>query len=230
MNLEDLKQEWNTQNRGTDLILTLYQESRERKAKSEFKRIATYSALFTLLNLLINIYTWLVLIQNFSSLSIRLAGISMLVLTYTVFFKNVKQLSIVSKINNSKPIIEVQKLIGTLKVSRIRHNRFLFIFSNLFFWLLVILVFKWDLSLLIQAIWEKAAIVPTVHIAFAVLWFPLAIWILKKYDSETESSKFWNALRRDSMLTDQSINTSLNNALRYLEEIEAFEKENQSPD
>ena len=149
----------------------------------------------------------------------------MLMLTYILFFKNVIQLGTLSKISNSRPVIEVQKLIVKLKVLRVKHNRFIFIFSNLFFWSLIILIFKWDLELVIPAIWEKAAIVPIIHIVFAVVWFPLAIWILKKYDSATETSKFWKRLKTESFLTDQTVNSSLNNALIYVKEIEAFEKE-----
>lgn len=225
MELESLKQDWHNQEFKDELIVRLFKESRRQKADTEFRKMTIYSLLFMVFNLLVNIYAWLVMIPNSSNTSIVISGISVLILTYVVFYMNVQHLSLVSKINILKPVIEVQKVIGRLKLLRVRHNRFIFIFSNLFFWSLMVLVFKIDFELLIPAVWEKAAVVPIIHISFAILWFPLSLWILKKYDSNTENSKFWTRLKTESFLTDESLNYSLNNSLEYLREIEAFEKE-----
>lgn len=226
MNIQDLQQNWREQENQDDLVTKLFKESRQRKIDSVIKKNVLNSILFMLLNLVINIYTWSVLVSSFENMSTRYIGILMLVLTYMVLFKNIQQLNSIYKINNSKPIIELQKLIGKLKVERIRHNRFIFIFSNLFFWSLIILIFKWDLAILIPYIWEKASIVVIIHISFSIIWFPLSIRILNKYNTATETSKFWSRLNRESYLSDQSLNFSLNNALTYLKDIEAFENEN----
>ncbi len=226
MNIQDLQQNWGEQENQINLVTKLFKESRHNKIDSLIKKNVLNSILFILLNLIINIYTWSVLVSNFQNASTRYIGILILILTYIVLFKNIQQLSSIYKINNSRPIIELQKLIGKLKIEKVKHNRFIFIFSNLFFWSLIILVFKWDLTLLIPYIWEKAAIVVIIHISFSIIWFPLSIWILNKYNTDTETSKFWNRLNRESYLSDQSLNFSLNNALTYLKEIEAFENEN----
>jgi hypothetical protein len=223
MNIQDLQQEWNEQGNYGDLVTKLFKESRHSKIDTILKKNILSSILFMLLNLIINIYTWLVLVSNFENISTRYIGILMLILTYISLFKNILQLDFIYKINYSKPIVELQKLIGKLKVERIKHNRFIFIFSNLFVWSLIILIYKWDLTLLIPYIWEEASIVVVIHIGFSVIWFPLSLWILIKYDN-AESSKFWNRLSRESYLSDQSLNSSLNNALTYLKEIEGFEK------
>lgn len=226
MNIQDLQQEWHEQGNQDDVVTKLFKESRHRKIDDLIKKNVVSSILFMLLNLIINIYVWSILISNFGNISTRYFGILMLILTYVVLFKNIQQLNSIYKINNSRPIVELQKLIGKLKVERIRHNRFIFIFSNLFFWSLIILIFKWDLALLIPYIWEKASIVVIIHISFSIIWFPLSIWILNKYNTTTETSKFWSRLNRESYLSDQSLNFSLNNALTYIKEIEAFENEN----
>lgn len=222
MNIQDLQQEWNEQGNQDDLVTKLFKESRHSKIDTLLKKNVVSSILFMLLNLIINIYVWSILISNFDNISTRYIGILMLILTYVVLFKNIRQLDFIYKINNSKPVVELQKLIGKLKVERIRHNRFIFIFSNLFFWSIIILIYKWDLTLLIPYLWEEASIVVIIHISFSIIWFPLSLWILNKYD-KAESSKFWNRLNRESYLSDQSLNTSLNNALTYLKEIEDFE-------
>ena len=226
MNIQDLQQNWREHENQDDLVTKLFKESKYNKVGSLIKKNALNSILFILFNLIINIYTWSVLTSNFQNISTRYIGILMLILTYIVLFKNIQQLNSINKINNSRPIVELQKLIGKLKVQRIRHNKFIFIFSNLFFWSLIILIFKWDLELMIPYIWEKASIVVIIHLSFSIIWFPLSIWILNKYNTASEASKFWSRLNRESYLTDQSLNSSLNNALTYLKDIEAFENEN----
>ncbi|MDL5513924.1 hypothetical protein QSE00_19050 [Arenibacter sp. M-2] len=221
MNIQDLQQQWNEHGNQDDLVTKLFKESRHLKIDILLKRNILNSILFVLLNLIINIYVWSVLIFNFDNISARYIGILLLILTYVVLFKNIRQLDLIYKINNSKPVVETQKLIGKLKVERVRHNRFIFVFSNLFFWSVIILIYKWDLALLIPYLWEEASIVVIIHVGFSIIWLPLSIWILNKYDEE-KYSKFWSRLNRESYLSDQSLNTSLNDALSYLKEIEDF--------
>lgn len=225
MNIQDFQKEWSEQENSSDLVTRLFKESRHNKIDVLLKKNVMSSILFMLLNLIINIYVWSILIPNFGNISIRYVGILMLILTFVILFKNIQQLDFIYKIDNSKPVVELQKLIGKLKVERIRHNRFIFIFSNLFFWSLIILIYKWDLTLLIPYLWEEASFVVIVHIGFSIIWFPLSFWILSQYD-KAETSKFWNKLNRESYLSEQSLNISLNNALSYLKEIEDFENKN----
>ncbi len=224
MNIQDLQQDWNNQGNNNNLVLKLYQESRQGKIDYQLKKVKMNTVLFMILNIFINIYTWLVLVSNFSDLSIRISGILMLIITYIVIYKNIMQLISIQNINNSKPIVELQKLIEKLKIQRIKHNRFIFIFGNLFSWSLVTLIFMWNWEILIPTIWENAAILVIIHISFAVVWFPLSFWILRKYDT-IDASKFWKKLNKESFLTDESVNSSLNNALLYVKEIESFENE-----
>lgn len=225
MNLSDLQQDWAQEDNHGNLIVQLFKESRESKMDNELKKMTVYSLLFMFFNLAVNVYAWLVMVPNFEVLTIKIAGIIILLLTYAAFYMNVVQLGSIQKINHSKPIIEQQRTIEKLKIQRIKHNRFIFIFSNLFFWALITLLLKWDLEIVVPVVWHNAAIVVIVHAAFAILWFPLAVWILKKYDATVDTSNFWGKLSKDSYLTDYSINFSLNRALGYLKELEAFEKE-----
>ncbi len=177
-----------------------------------------------LFNLVIIVYVWLILVENFSNLVLVIQALLLLVLSKIIFYKNVLQLDKIAKINYVEPIIKTQKIIEQLKFERIKHHRFIFIFSNLYFWLMITLLFQWDITLLISAIWAKAPIVVIIHVGMLILWFPIAFWILKKYDSTNKVSKFWKKVKDESFLTDQSVNSSLNNVLSYLQEIKSFEK------
>lgn len=80
----------------------------------------------------------------------------------------------------------------------------------------------WNWEILIQEIWENSAILVIIHICFAVLWFLFSFWILRKYDT-IDTSKFWKKLNKESFLTDESVNSSLNNTLLNVKEMEFFE-------
>lgn len=226
MNIRDLQYNWKNQGVDDNLVVRLFKESRQDKIDKRINNVFWGSILFILLNLIVFTYAWLVLVSDFSNISIRFAGISVLILTYVILHKNVFLLNGMYKMNLAGPIVELQKLIGKLKVKRIRHNRFIFIFSNLYFWSLMILIYRWDLKLLISQVWEEVPITVIAHIAFAILWFPLANWILKKYDLATEGAEFWKSLSRESYLTDESVNSPLNEAIQFIKEIEVFEEEN----
>ncbi len=229
MNLKDLQKDWGKQydKQGiqNNLVIKLFKESRQSKINANLRKITVYSILFTLFNIFVNSYAWFILVTNFDNLSLRYSSFLMLVLSSTVIFMNAFQFESISKINNSKPIVKLQKQIGKLKIQRIKHNRFIFILSNLYFWLMFVLVFQLDLSILIPEIWKNAASVIIINSGFMVLWFPLAFWFLNKYDTKEPLSKFWQKMKTESFLTDQSVNFSLNKALSYMQEIEVFEKD-----
>ena len=115
MNLKDLQKEWGNQydkqELQNNLLITLFKESRQSKIRSNLRKITVYSILFMVFNIIVNSYTWLIVVTNFDNLSLRYFGVLMLVLSYTVIYMNALQLNSISKINNSKPIVVLQKLI-----------------------------------------------------------------------------------------------------------------------
>ncbi len=227
MNFQDLQQNWQAQNHSTQMVVALFKESRQNKVDHSLKRMVFFSILFMAFQLVVTAYTWLWLVPNMANPVPLFSAIALLVLSYIVFFKNVWQLNTIAKIDHSKPVVEAQRLMQRLKVQRIRHNRFIFIFSNLYFWLLVALIFDIDYSVLVPIVWENAAVVVVVHAGFAILWFPLSFWLLRRYDKAGSLSNFWKKMERDSYLTDASVNSSMNRALAHLDELKAFEEENE---
>lgn len=229
MNLQDLQQQWGNQYKGQEnsgsLVLKLLIKSRQTKVNSKLNRLRFNSILFMLFNLLVIIYTWFVLAENFNNLPLAIPLIALLILSKITFYMNVWQLDHLAKINFALPITSLQKQISKLKVLRIKHNRFIFIFCNLYSWLMLSLLFEWNILSVVETVWENAPIVVIIHLSMIVLWFPLAFWLLHKYDTATGTTNFWTKLQKDSFLTDQSVNSSLNNINTFLDEIEEFEKE-----
>ncbi len=227
MDLQEIQKQWQNQHinqtNQNDLVIKLFQESRQDKVRSNLSKLKIHSLLFMLWNLLVIIYSWVVLAENLSNLSIVINAAIMLLLSTIVFYKNVWQLNSLAKINYDEPVLKMQKEINQLKIKRIKHNRFIFIFSNLYFWSIIFLVFGWDVYSLILTVWETTPIVLIIHLTLFFAWFPLAFWLLKKYDNIKSGSKFWQKMEKESFLTESSVNSSLNNITSFLKEIESFE-------
>ncbi|MBG6128968.1 uncharacterized membrane protein YhaH (DUF805 family) [Aquimarina sp. EL_43] len=229
MNLDNIQEEWgnhyNTSIEGENLVIQLFKESKYKKIDSNVKRMKTQSVLYMIFNLLVIIYTWMVLVMNFKTIGISIPAVLLILLSKVVFYKNVAQLNLMSKIKYAEPIVKLQKIIEHLKLKRLKHNQFIFILSNLYFWLLMIVFFSMNPLVLIPEIWKKAAIVIIIHVGFSILWFPLSFWILSKYGALAQSSTFWTRLGKNSLLTDESANSSLNRISSFLVEIKNFEKQ-----
>lgn len=230
MNIDDLQQEWDQQFDGQEsckeIVVKLFQESRQSKVRNNLRWLAVHSLLFMLFNLLVIFFTSMVLVEEISNWPVVISCFILLGLSFAVFYMNVLQLGLIGKMDYSRPILELQQVVETLKVRRLRHNRFIFIFCNLYLWTSVIVFFRWDLTVLIPTVWQKAAIVVIVHVGMFLLWIPMTLWLLRKYDRVDGKSSFWAKLERESFLTDRSLNQSLNQSLAYLEEISAFRREN----
>ncbi|WP_438422614.1 hypothetical protein [Aquimarina macrocephali] len=229
MNLDNIQEEWgdhyNTSINDENLVIQLFKESKYKKIDSNLKRMKAQSVLYMVFNLLVIIYAWIVLVMNFKSIGISVSAALLILLSKIVFYKNVAQLNSMSKIKYTEPIVKLQKIIERLKLKRLKHNQFIFILSNIYFWLLMIVFFSMDPLVLIPEIWKKAAIVIIIHVGFSILWFPLSFWILGKYGALAQRSTFWTRLGKNSLLTDESANSSLNRTLSFLVEIKNFEKQ-----
>lgn len=226
MNFDKLQQDWKAQNNlQLDLVLRLFRESQYKKVDNKIRRLTIYSILFMVYNLFVLVFALMVMLDNLSNYFMLTTSIIMIIFSMVVFYMNVFQINSLSKLDYSKPITELQSTISLLKINRVKHNRFIFVFSNMYFWGMVSLFLQWDLWQISQTVWANAPIVLIIHLGLLILWFPLALWILKKYDQADGNKAFWGKLSKDSFLTDQSTNFSLNEALSDLHEIESFSNE-----
>ncbi|NOR75956.1 MAG: hypothetical protein GQ525_12460 [Draconibacterium sp.] len=228
MNLQELQNSWKNQHseqsKQNNLVIQLFKESRQNKVKSKLKKLVVYNILFMVFNLLVIIFSFKFIANNFPNPGVIIPAAVLIILSAIAFYKNVFQLDDISKIKFDTPIVKLQKIIEKLKVKRVKHNRFIFILSIIYFWLMVVLVFSFDIVTLISTVWQNAALVVIFHGAFIILWFPLAFWFLNKYNSTAGESKLWNKFGKNSYLTDHSVNSSLNSAQLFLQEIKEFEQ------
>lgn len=229
MKVEDLQNAWSQAHveemSQSTLIRQLFMESRQSKISIRLNRMIVYSVLFMVFNLGVVIISWLTMLSHLSNRTVVVGGILAIVLSKVVFFLNVIQIGRIKGMSFDQPVTKLQQTLMKLKVNRIRHNRFIFIFSNIYFWLMVTLLFRWDLEVIAREVWMNAPIALIIHVGMLVGWFPVAIWLLKKYDTSGRTSKFWNRMKKDSYLTDASVNSSLNEVLGYLDDIRSFRKE-----
>lgn len=227
MNIDELQDGWNNQFNGgqatEQLVARLYADSRQSRIQTGLGRLVFHSVLYMIFNLFVLVFSCLVLVEEIENWAIVSSSATMIFLTVVVFYMNVSQLDLIARIDFSKPIVKLQRTIERLKLKRVRHNRFIFVFCVLYFWLGVTLFFRWDLSLLLPAIWAKASIVIIVHVGFLLVWFPVSLWLIRLYEEADGTTPFVSWLARGSYLTDGSLNATLNASLRYLTELEAFE-------
>lgn len=230
MDLDKLQDQWDDHydnlTRSEDLAINLFKKAKYKKIDTNLNRMKKQSLFYMLFNLVVIVFSWLVLIENITVIGISFSAGLLILVSKIVFYKNVQQLNLISNINYSEPIVKLQKIIESLKLSRLRHNKFIFILSNMYFWLILIVLFSINPMVLIPEIWSNAAIVVVIHIGFSILWIPLAFWILSKYNFPSQNSLFWKKLGRNSLLTDESANTSLIKISSFLKELDDFEKEN----
>lgn len=227
MDLDKVKTAWSKQNENNtnELILKLFKESRMDKVESKMRKTKYSSILMVLLNIIVNIYAWMKLAENIDNISIIAVSSLLLILSFISMYMNIFQLNRLLKLDESMSVIKYQKAIEKIKIDRINHNRFIFIFSHLYTIIFIVLIFNIDLSTLLPHMWENAKIWLLIQASILVLYFPFTLWILSKYDNLETASKFWKLLEKDSFLTDSSVNSSLNNAIKHLEEIRDYEKE-----
>lgn len=228
MNIDDLRNEWDQQFGDTEstseIVLKLFRESRQGKIQDILQKLVFHSVLFMVFNLVVLVGSSLILVEAIANMAIVIPAALMIALSSIVFYMNVTQLDLIRRIDFSHPILQLQMAIERLKLKRIRHNRFIFITCILYFWLAVTLMFRWDLTVLLPAVWSKAPIVVIVHLGMLLIWFPASLWILRVYDSIEGRNSFWKWLERDSYLTDNSLNASLNGTLSYIKELHAFDE------
>lgn len=222
MKSTDMHKSWQSQPTNEDLIVRLFNEAQHHKVRTKLNGVRLGTLLFTAYNLIVFVLASMSAFDNLESVSPLIGNVVLSLLSGVVFYKNILQLSAFGNLDTSLPIIHFRRRLEFMKIERVRHNRFIFLTCILYFWSFLITIFQWDIITTATYLWEKTPITVFVHLAFVVGWIPLAIWLLKKYDSSTASG-FWGKLGKNSMLTDDLINVSFNEAIIHLEEIQEFE-------
>jgi len=204
-----LEKNWN-------LNLKLVKDMNLEKTKSSINTFTMLKGFTIIFQLMVVSFLTNFLIDNFSNLLLAAQGGILLVLTYVALIWNVYQMTLIMMINYNEPVLAIQKKIEKLKIQKLRYNKFIFYSSYPFVFLMAFTVLH--ISPVYFPIWWM---IP--NIILAILWFPMAYWLIRKYNSPNLLSPFWKQMAKDSSLTPDSVSKALNNSLSFLKEIEQFE-------
>ena len=140
MNIEDLRSDWSNQwnaETSKEIVLKLFRESRESKIQRVLRNQMLHGLFFMFFNLMVMVFTSIVFVEELHNPALSIAAFAMTSLSTVVFYKNVAQLNLLRRIDFSDSILQLQTTVERLKLKRIRHNRFIFVFCLLYFWLAV---------------------------------------------------------------------------------------------
>ncbi len=203
--------------RNWKLNLKLVKDMNLQKAKSSMRTFTLLKVLSIVFQMMIANFLISFIIDNFHDISLTIPAYVLAVLTYIALFWNFYQLGLIFTINYGKSIVFIQKKIEKLKILKLRYNKYLFYGSYPYVFLMTFTILHIDLKYL-PIKW----LIP--NLVLVILWIPLCNWLIKKYNSRDLTSSFWKSLRNDSSLTPESASKTLNNSLRFLNEIQQFEQ------
>ncbi|NAS31070.1 hypothetical protein GTQ40_08825 [Flavobacteriaceae bacterium R38] len=225
MDTSDLKEIWNSYDEKLEanwvLNYHILKELKMEKVQSAIKKMRNSGIVWVIIQHLIGIYLISTMINDDHKIQLIIPTALLILITYITAFWGGHHMGLLLKIDYDQPIATIQENIQKLKLSKLKNYRFIFVFSHLYFWLVVIVLLRIDVVVL----WQNSPLFVIVQSLFILSYFPFAFWIIKKYTSKKPKSKFWRTLEKDSLLTEDSVDKNINEALGFLKEIEAFKRE-----
>lgn len=220
METNELKKLWNKYDTKLEqnwkLNLKLVKDMNLQKTKSSINTFTFLKSLSIIFLFLVAHFLVNFIIDNYQNITLTAPAYLLSIATYIALIWSFYHLGLIILINYSEPIIDIQKKIEKLKIQKLRYNKFVFYCSYPFVYLMGFTVLHLDITQVpVKWIWP--------NFVLAILWIPFCNWLIKKYNSENLTSKFWKSLSKDSSLTPGSVSQSLNNSLRFLSEIREFE-------
>ena len=220
METKEIKELWNKYNtrleQNWSLNLKLVKEMNLQKTRSSMNFFLFLKSLSLLLLFLVAHFLINFIIDNHQNTTLTVPAYILSMVTYIAIIWSFYHIGSILLINYAEPVVEIQKKIEKLKIQKLRYNKFVFYCSYPFVYLMGFTVLRLDITHFPLA-WM------TPNIILAILWIPFCNWLIRKYNSDNLSSRFWKTLSRDSTLTPGSVSKSLNNSLNFLQEIRDFE-------
>lgn len=221
MDLDNLQQLWEEQNRKLDANLRLntriLNRSVLRKAESATTRLS-WLLLFELpLDALLLFGLGSFLARHVTEPRFLIPALALHLYVIVLASSSVRQVIALRGIDYSAPILEIQKRLGALQVERIRVTKWVFLSAPLVWTPLLIVALKGLLGVDAYAIFSGAWL--AANLLFGVAVIALALWISRRYADRMKSSPLIQRLMRDLA------GTNLNAALGFVGSLERFEKE-----
>lgn len=217
--LEDLKNTWAELDQKLDrnwkLNLELIRRTNLDKARKKIRSLIWVNALTLTFYLVATVLFVSFTIANLASIPLMVTGIVFGLWTLLICIAAVHEFELISKLDYSAPIPELQKKLSKIKLVIIRYLRLGVWIFPLYFGF-IILFFKLLFGIDIVTHGDQNWIIG--NLIFSVVVFvPLALWAHKKLSPVNAEKKWMNKLLRGngSQITD---------ALVLLDEIEEFEE------
>ena len=225
MELEDLKQRWEEQDRRLDaglrLNTRLLQASVLGRAETSLRGLSRLLWFELLTNLLAAFWVGSFLANHFSEPRFLIPAAALHLSVIALLVACVRQLTALKTIDYGAPIVLIQKRLESLRVERIRAVMLTFLFAPLLWTPLLIVALKGLLGVDAYAAFGAPFLIA--NLIFGLLLIPLAVWISKRYEVRMKGSPLIQSLMRNLA------GRSLASAAGFVSSISEFEKDESQP-
>ena len=221
MEIEDLKQRWEEQDRKLEASLRLntrlLNASVLDKAATAMTRLSRLVAIELILNLGIALWLGSFIAEHISEARFFIPAAALATGVIALIIDCVRQLERINTVDYGEPIVEIQKKLGRLQVQRIRSTKMVFLTAALVWIPMLIVALKGLLGVDAYALFSSAWL--AANVLFGVALIPLAVWISRRYADRMKGSPLVRSLMRDMA------GYNLNAAMGFLGKLERFEQE-----
>ena len=226
MKTQELKELWNKYDQKLEqswsLNLKLIKEMNLQKTKNSMNKFTMLKGLSLVVQLAVVYVLVNFLIDNYQNMALAIQAGLLLILTYIALIWNCYQIGLIIMIKYSDPIITIQKKIEKLKIQKLTYNKFIFIASYPYIFLMAFTILHITPAIVFSAQFPTAWLL--INSIITILWLPFCYWLIKKYNNQNIPSAFWKKLSNESTLTPESVSKNLTNSLSFLSEIREFEQ------
>lgn len=221
MEIEDLKQRWQEQDRKLEASLqlnrSLLNEAVLNKVATATTRLFRLVTVELVLNLAVALWLGSFLAEHASEPRFLLPAAVLAVGVIALIVDCVRQMVTLKTVDPAEPVAAMQKKLGRLRVQRTRTMQWILLTAPLVWIPLLIVGLEGLLGLDAYAIFSQRWLAANLLFGAAVI--PLAVWTSRRYADRMERSPFVQRLMRD--LAGRNVNA----AMGFLGRLESFEQE-----
>lgn len=221
MELDDLKRQWEDQDRKLDASLRLnarlLHDSVLAKADTATRRLSRLLWLELVMGVATALLTGSFLANHFSEARFVIPAASLHLSVIALLVASIRQLVAIGMLDYDAPIVVIQKRLESLRVERIRATKWTLLCSPLLWTPLLIVALKGLFGVDAHATLGAAFLIA--NLLFGVLVILLAVWTSRRYAARMGRSPLVQSLMRDLA------GDSLNAAAGFLSSISRFEED-----
>jgi serine/threonine-protein kinase len=221
MNLDDMKQRWEEQDRKLDAVLRLNarlaQASTLSRAETAMRRLSRLLKIEVLLNFGLVLWLGSFLGDHWTEVRFLPPALVLDLGAIALLAAGIHQLIALGNVDYDEPVVTIQKRLGSLRAQRLRATMLTLLVSPLLWIPLLIVGLKGLLGLDAYAIFDHDWLLANVLFGVAVI--PVAVWLARRYADRMERSPLVQRLLRDLA------GHNLNAAADFLDRLTRFEEE-----